>query len=202
MLCSKVRWMPVYRLQTAIAADTTFPRDYLVMTPHFDDGAIGTDPQNLCDDLAAAINTWTGGGREVKVTAYNAQSPAPSFPLGEKILNQGLSPSASLPREIACCLSFFAGRNLPRQRGRLYVPAFLSGAVNSVRPSAAVRDYVAQLVPIFTGLGGNDVDWSVYSRVDNVARSVTNWWVDDEWDVVRSRGLRPTTRTSGTTSEA
>ena len=34
----------------------------------------------------------------------------------------------------------------------------------------------------------------------NTTYTVTNWYVDDEWDVVRSRGLRATTRTAGTTS--
>jgi len=30
---------------------------------------------------------------------------------------------------------------------------------------------------------------------------VSNWWVDDEWDTVRSRGLRPDIRVTGTVSE-
>jgi hypothetical protein len=38
----------------------------------------------------------------------------------------------------------------------------------------------------------------VYSRREKVARPVTNYWVDDEWDTVRSRGLRSSTRVTGT----
>jgi hypothetical protein len=70
----------------------------------------------------------------------------------------------------------------------------------SARPTSAVRNRVAELVPILAGLGGLDVDWVVYSRVTDTARKVTNWWVDDAWDIQRRRGLRPTTRTEGTTS--
>lgn len=196
--------MPVWRLQTEISSDSTLPRDGIVMTPHFNDGGVGSDPQGLCDDLAAGIHTWLGKTRQIRVKAYDAQGTVPVFPAGEALINPGAAPAFIGPREVAVCLSFFSGNNVARKRGRVYVPW---GAMNIttadllVRPSSAVRDQVAQLAPIFEGLGGVDVDWCIYSRVDDVARPVTNWWVDDEWDTVRSRGLRSTTRTEGTTSE-
>jgi hypothetical protein len=105
------------------------------------------------------------------------------------------------PRELAICLSFYADRNIPRHRGRLYFPApIVAGSSLSVRPSSIAMNAVAAFVPVFAGLGGVDVDWVVWSEKDRTARKVTNWWVDDEWDVVRSRGLRPTTRLTGSTS--
>jgi len=199
--------MPVWRLQVSMAADTALPRDRVVMTPHFNAGGVVVDPQGLCDDLAAALHTWTApqGTREIKVTAYDAQGTPPVFPQAEAIVNANLAPASEHPRELAVCLSFFGNANRPRMRGRLYVPVFLAlGAASStlLRPSAGLRQKVADLVPILTGLGGSDVDWSIYSRLDNVPRSVKNWFVDDEWDIVRSRGLRPTTRLTGTTTEA
>jgi hypothetical protein len=44
----------------------------------------------------------------------------------------------------------------------------------------------------------NGLDWTVASTVDKVARNVTNYWVDDEWDIQRRRGYRGTTRNLGT----
>jgi hypothetical protein len=57
-------------------------------------------------------------------------------------------------------------------------------------------------VPILTALGGLDVDWVVYSRVDNRSSPVTDWFVDNSWDTQRRRGPRATSRITGTTSEA
>jgi len=198
--------MPLWRMQVSIAADGPLARDRFVITPHFNDTLPGSDPQGLTSDLADALETWGGfvGTREIKVTAYDAQGTPPVYPVAETIKNANMAPPTFCPRELALCLSFYSQRNLPRQRGRLYIPAtFLPLGANGaqLRPSGGSRDKVAALVPIFTGLGGTDVDWVVYSRLDNQPRSVSNWWVDDEWDIIRSRGMRPTTRTSGTVSE-
>lgn len=195
--------MPVWRLQAEIAADSTLPRDRITINPHFNDEDITTSPQSLCDDLAAALDTYLQIDTEVRVRAYDAQGTPPVFPQGEAIVKSGIAATLLVPRELAVCLSFYAERNLPRQRGRLYVPyGFLGFGGVSLRPSNLVRDKVGALAPILADLGGTEVDWCVYSRADNIARSVTNWWVDDEWDTVRSRGLRPTTRLEGTTTEA
>ena len=193
--------MPIYRLQCSFGADTAFPRDRFVFTPHFNVSLPGADVQALCEDLLTGLQTWLNVTGEVAVRAYDAQGTPPVFPQGEAIINGGLSMNTTVPRELALCLSFYGTANRPRNRGRLYIPAaFLSGSIG-VRPSTAQRQKVADLVPILTGLGGADVDWSIYSRADAVPRSVQNWWVDDEWDIIRSRGLRSTTRLVGTTSE-
>lgn len=195
--------MPIWRLNVEAAADSLLPRDAITITPHFNDGGVSSDPQGLCDDLCAAMATYYNGGRQIEVTAYDAQGTPPVVPQGYAIANLGTAPPADQPREVACCLSFYSEFNRPRLRGRLYICAALtqSAASTSGRPSLGMRTKVGQLAPILQDLGGLDVDWCVYSRVDNEARAVTNWWVDDEWDTIRSRGLRGTTRLLGTTSE-
>jgi len=193
--------MPIWRLQTSWSITSTFPRDRIVITPHFNDAGALTDPDGLCEDLANALMTWFPTTGELRVTAYDAQGTPPVFPAGEHILNAGSSFAANAPRELAVCLSFFGTRNLPRQRGRLYMPQFMAGAGPGLRPSAGMQQKVADLAPIFGGLGGADVDWCVFSRTTNTAHSVTNWWVDNEWDVIRSRGLIGDERLEGTTSE-
>ncbi len=191
--------MPVWRLQTYFAFDSSFPRDRMVITPCFDDRGLGTDPQGLCNDLAAALNTWTPGTMEIQVKAYDAQGTPPVYPQGSSIVNEGTNPATSTPRELALCLSFYGDRNRPRERGRLYLPGAAFGMSTALRPSTPNMQKVLDLVPIFAGLGGADVDWVVYSRTNNDTTKVRNAYVDNEWDIVRSRGGRPTTRLTATT---
>jgi len=193
--------MPLYRAQVTAWADSTLARDGVQITPHFFDWGATSDPENLAEDLADAMATYYGVARQLSVKIYNAQAPKPNEPLHEAIRGLGLSPASPSPRETAVCLSYYAGSNAPRKRGRFYLPIGCMFSGLGVRPSGAIRDKAGALAPILEQLGGVDVDWVVYSRVDNTSRAVTNWWVDDEWDTVRSRGLRGTARTEGTTSE-
>lgn len=193
--------MAIWRMQCSFQLDTTFPRDKVMITPHFKD-TLGSDVQGLCDDLAAELDTWTGSFTgEIAVKAYDAESPPPNLPAATKILYPGVQNPSTTAREVALCLSYFSGTNTPSKRGRLYLPAqFCTSSLGKV-PDGAALTKAAALVPILTGLGGVDVDWVVWSRKNASAHSVTNWFVDNEWDVIRSRGLRATTRTEGTASE-
>lgn len=196
--------MAIYRMQCSFGADTAFPRDRLTITPHFKRTTLipgSGDEQGLTDDLAAALNTWLANGREVVVKCYDAEKAKPNPPLSTKTYNPGLTPASNGNREVALCLSFFADSNVPRRRGRLYIPAiFLATGALPVRPTQSQRDSLLQFVNIFKNLGGIDVDWVVWSRASRQAHTVTNWFSDDEWDVQRRRGLRPTTRSVGTLS--
>lgn len=196
--------MAVARLQCAFAADSLLARDYEVITPHFSvhEGIVygAADWQALVDDLSASLSTWSAATREIRVTAYNAESPPPNAPLATKVRNTGLAPAASIPRQLALALSYYADLNRPKRRGRLYLPAHLLTSAPGGRPNTSQMQKVADLVPIFSGLGGVNVDWGVWSRRDRTFRKTSNYWVDDEWDVIRSRGLRPTTRIAGATS--
>lgn len=193
--------MPIFRLQCAWQLDTGFPRDQIVITPHFNDVGAFTDADSLCEDLADALQTWDTTAGQITVKAYDAQGTPPVFPTGSAVRNVGVFTASDLPREIACCLSFYSGQNVPRKRGRLYIPACVISAAMANRPNLTTRTKVGALATIFADLGGVDVDWCVYSRTTDEAHSVSNWWVDDEWDTVRSRGLTATTRLTGTVSE-
>lgn len=192
----------ILRLQASFGADTAFPRDRAVITPHFQTAAVLTDADELCTDLATALRTWCGTTREVTVKAYDAQGTAPVFPIGSHTVDVGETPVSIVPREVACCLSFYSGQNVPRKRGRLYMPLFVLAAASAgLRPSSGQRTKIGDVATILADLGGVDVDWVVYSRANDSALPVSNWWVDDEWDTIRSRGLRATTRLQGTVSE-
>jgi hypothetical protein len=196
--------MAVYRLQCAWQIDTAFPRDALVITPHFNNtGGILTDSDTdaLCEDLATALVAWDNKNTQLTVKAYDAQGTPPVAPVGMAVRNSGVIANSFTPREVALCLSFYSEQNVPRKRGRVFVPASVFAASLNVRADITARTKVGELATIFADLGGADIDWSVYSRVDDTARKVTNWWVDDEWDTIRSRGLRASERLSGTTTE-
>lgn len=194
--------MPVWRLQLSWQVDTVAPRDQMVITPHFDDHGVTTDPQNLCEDLVAAVNGIKLHAGELRCKAYDAQGSVPVYPQGDFVVNKGLTSTWSTPREMAVCLSFYATRNIPRHRGRLYIPAWFAGASTAQQRPTLPLVNMGALADAFQQLGGPDVDWAVYSRKDDRAYPVTNWWVDNEWDVMRSRGSVSTQRTLGTTSEA
>lgn len=193
--------MPIWRLQVTWQLDSTAPRDKVSINPHFWDSGATTDPQNLCDSMADGLVTIAAATGEVKVTAYDAQGTKPVYPAATAVRNTGVAEATTKPRELAVCLSYYAERNVPRQRGRLYMPAhFLGIATSNLRPVTAIPR-MQDFVTLCTGLGGVDVDWAVYSKRAARAFSITDYWWDDEWDVVRSRGLRGSSRVEGTTNE-
>jgi hypothetical protein len=194
--------MPVWKLQISWLKDTVAPRERMVITPHFNDIAAGSDPQNLCDDMLGGLQTIQPTTGEIKVTCYDAQGTVPVYPEAEAVANKGVTQATGAARELAMCLSFYGERNVPRQRGRLYIPLWFLGVTGaSLRPTMPVAKMEA-LIPLFTDLGGVDVDWCVYSRRNDHAYSVTDWWYDNEWDIQRSRGGVGTSRIIGTTTEA
>lgn len=191
----------ILRLQVSAMADTALARDRMVITPHFSTNVGPPDADALCEDLALALWDWMNDKRQVEVTAYDAQGAKPVYPIGNFVTGGSTSPPSTCPREVALCLSFFSGRNIPSYRGRLYIPHTWNGGDSLVRPAAGAMSHVAGLAAIFADLGGPDIDWCVYSRKQNAAHSVSDWWVDNEWDTIRSRGLRADSRLTGTVSE-
>jgi hypothetical protein len=196
--------MSLIAAQTKVQADSAFPRDGIVMTSHFNtqldllNPVGGTDWQSLATDINTAFKTVLGNfaGYEFSTKLYDLDDAKPRPVQAQATLNTGAAGTAGTPREVALCLSFYAERNLPRQRGRIYVPSFLAGGAIGVRPSATQQTRLLDLADALSGIGGSNVDWCVFSRTDNVHRKVTQAYVDDEWDTVRSRGLRPTSRAS------
>jgi hypothetical protein len=194
--------MALVRAQVSAALDTTLPRDRVVNVTHFNvRGAFatfGTDFQNLCNDLHDIfVNNWYSppGSMEVITKMYNLDDPEPRAPKASRTTGAAVARSANVPREVALCLSFYAERNLPRSRGRIYLsPAALGSSSLSAKPTTTMMNQALAIADALSGLGGIDVDWCVFSRMDNSFKKVTNAYVDDEWDVQRRRGLRASNR--------
>jgi hypothetical protein len=194
-------------MQCSFQMDSGLPRDAVQINPVFNiQSAGGADPVGLTSDLATALNaklvTWTTATK-LTVKSYDVEEAKPRYPKATEVRSSTIIRNSPIPREVALCLSFYADHPSGRRRGRLYVPASLwtpTGAIG-VRPTTGDRDTVKQLVPIFTGLGGINVDWGIWSERDHAFHKATDYWIDDEWDTQRRRGLRATVRTTGTTGE-
>ena len=196
----------IYKAHVAFAVDTALPRDQMVITPTFRDQGVTSDPDNLAQDLAQLMADYVGGTTHVHVKLYDAQGTPPVFPAADVDLNPAAAPvTSTCPREVALCLSYYSGQNRPRRRGRLYIPACLilkntAGSSLGKVPTTTQMDSALSIAAGLKGLGGVDVDWGLWSGVDHGFFETTNYYVDDEWDTQRKRGLRPTSRRTGTGS--
>lgn len=191
--------MASYRAQIAWQLDSLLPRDAVCITPHFD--GLGGNAQSIANALNVnlAANGLIGNTPMWTIKVYDALKAKPNPPLATVIHAGGGTPTTSgFPRDVALCLSFYAGVNSPRRRGRLYFPKnFITGGLG-LRPTATQRDDVGGMAALFTTGMPTSVKWAVFSRRDQQTFPVTNWFVDDEWDTQRKRGLRPSARTVGT----
>lgn len=178
-------------------ADLT--KDWFSNTLYFAVDLPPTDPvdyQSLADDLRDiyAAQSFTVGSK-IEVRAYNMgdDKPRPEKAYSS-VVRAGGQPSG--PHQVALCLSYYSERNLPRQRGRIYLGPF-AGPVD--RPDSSYMTSLLDMAESLGGLGGINVDWSVYSPTTAEAggdptMSISDAWVDNSWDIVRSRKQDATTR--------
>jgi hypothetical protein len=187
--------MALYRFQ-AINSDPQQPvRDAVVNTFYLQSSGLtfGEDLGALCQDAAVLFRDYGASHLgEVKVQAYDMADEKPRRPEQTKTAVKTKGTSLG-PREVALCLSYYAGQNVPRKRGRLYLGPWASSLM-AERPGTQVIDAAKGLAQGIADLGGIDIQWVVYSPTDGQAHKVTNIWVDNEWDTIRSRGRRAEVR--------
>lgn len=188
--------MAKHKYQISAQVDSALPRDRIINTLYFDHTGALEDLNQFCGQLAQVfVDKWYNTTAEIKVKAYNLGS-APNYPVGEAVKNAGQTGTSAGPREVALCLSYYRERNVPRQRGRIYLPNFGTLPFTAVRPTTAQRQKVLDLATALTGVGGVDVDWIQHSTADGSSGKVTDAYCDDEWDTMRRRGLKATTRST------
>jgi hypothetical protein len=185
------------RVQMGFPMNSALPRDVVTINPHYDTANVTALLTNLSNNIK---NTPPmAGTTPFTLKAYDATKPPPNYPIASVTNGTGFT-TPSYPPELSICLSYYATFNRPRFRGRLYIPIAFAAAGNpGARPSAGDRSTTAKWADILgKNLPLND-HWIVWSKVENSAQgAVSAWWVDDEWDHVRSRGLLSTARTTGT----
>jgi hypothetical protein len=103
-----------------------------------------------------------------------------------------------LPEECSIVLSFYADRNLPRKRGRLYIGPLDTGSMvqtidGQTRPSLAARQAIrAGAINVLNT--SQPVGWSVVSQTNASSHLITAGWVDDAFDTQRRRGPAASSR--------
>jgi hypothetical protein len=99
-------------------------------------------------------------------------------------------------RQIAMCCSFYSARNLPRKRGRVYLPVNPSFG-GTERPDATTQNLVLQYgVQLGALLNGLTPFWqhTVHSSLDDFDWPVDHYWTNDVWDTQRRRKPKENSR--------
>lgn len=162
-------------------------RDAIVNTLYFNFTEVG-DPNysGFLNDFAAAweMGIWASG-RYMDYRIYDMGDDEPRPPKA-RVTRQVAGGVQGGPRQVALCLSYYADRNLPRQRGRIYLGPWTTGSASaSTTQTQAVIDLAGRLA----GLGGLNVDWSLWSPRTQQHTRINHAWVDDSWDIIRSRKI-------------
>jgi hypothetical protein len=212
----------LYKAQVSLRRTTALPEDIVSNTWHFDKdeasagdwasgaAALATRLATFYTAITAMLSEAIAGEHSVKV--YDMHDALPRVPKYSTTF--ALSPSgASMPGEVAVCLSFIAtlesGVNMKRRKGRVFIgPIAASVGANAllagdVRPSSSIRTLLTTAgLDLVLGDAG-DPRLAIYSPTTDVASTVDdaffdveNLWVDDAFDTVRSRGAKPTVRTT------
>jgi hypothetical protein len=107
----------------------------------------------------------------------------------------------ALPSEVAATLSYYAGQNQKRMRGRIFLGPFDQSArgapeLGDSRISATLQTLVvAKASELALDATNEGVRWGLFSTTDSVVRyPITGGWMDNAWDTIRKRGLKPTSR--------
>lgn len=188
--------MAIYRVSMSFPYDSTLPKDVVTVNPHYN----ATDPDALLQALKTnLIATSYVSNHPFTLKAYDAAKAPPSFPLAT-VTQNGTAPSTSIPREIAICLSYYTTYNRPRFRGRLYLPAVWFTTAPAGRPTGTIMSGVLGFAQnVLTKSLPAQANWVVWSNVEKKAQGgVSDIWCDDEWDTMRSRGLKAVTRQTAT----
>jgi len=216
---------------------TGLPKDRFVNTFHFADvpngtGGAGTLSPAALDGIATdLISVYNGGttpmaaymanqisraagASEIRFYDVNEAKPKTTYVKTFTLAPSGFGTAASLPAEVALVASYYATRNIPQRRGRIYLGPWSTSiggddAGKIFRPNTGnTANIVARLAALRDRAGVEK--WSVYSRPkgqttnkdgssnpprDGTVRYVTHIWMDDEFDSVRARGARGSIRT-------
>lgn len=216
--------MTILRCQVNIPRDTNIVADDAINTWHFLTVGAATPAAAAADlvtDLGvfyAAIdaNISTSEANDIRYKVYDLQDVEPRVPILEATQTLTVSAGAALPSECAVALSYrgplVSGTNPARRRGRIFIGPLAASVGEQTggdfRPASAFRTVLANAANDLIVAGTtSDARWVVFSPTDAGAPpwdegtleassvDVSNGWIDNAFDTVRSRGCAPTLRT-------
>jgi hypothetical protein len=210
------------RIQVNMLRDNGLPEDICTNTWHFyteeADPVVGaTSAVAQLEGFYEAVDSLLASylNAEFVARAYDLTDNEPRVPIYEQVIETVLGTGTGLPSEVAICLSYRAtlesGTNPARRRGRIFL-----GPLDQEVGGAAGGDYMVspstqeQIAEAATGLCdagvSGDTFWAVFSptiagaspwslsELEAASQRVTAGFVDNAFDTIRSRGVRPTER--------
>lgn len=199
--------MSHHRVIVTLRNTLELPENAITNTLYFDHTVpVALDRQQITDDIAALYQKARDGGFpstqalfppgwQINVRFYDMEDATPRPIKAEKTIPQG-NIQATGPREVALCLSYYAERNLPRTRGRIFLGPFRGFSTQADKPADGLLQSAIDLGKGLGDIGGVDVNWMVHSVKNNDYHHIKNIWVDDSWDTMRSRGIDATKRST------
>jgi hypothetical protein len=203
--------MPFFTIQQTIQTVDNVAANYATNTLHFEADNVSdlTAVMTAVATMYQSLNTRFGPlVRQTGHTwkAYNQVDPIPRAPVASGTWSFASPPAGvPLPPEVALCISYQGSRisGVPqaRRRGRIYIPFLNVAQVGSDgRPLAAtVTAFAAAGQGLLTASDAAGTwAWTTLSGVAPGVATVTDGWVDNEFDTQRRRGRPATSRTTFT----
>lgn len=206
--------MPHLMAQVRIPRDSGTPEDVSVNTFHFSwDNIAQPLPAVAAGEILGRLSVFyldvdqylsAHNANPVEVRVYNMSDPPPRAPILTAPMVPLTFSTGVYPGEVAAVLSFqgvqISGAPQARRRGRIYLGPLSTDtgddASPDVRPNATFRAGLAAAGENLADSSTADLTWAVYSPTDDALVGITNGWVDNAFDTIRSRGARATTRTT------
>lgn len=157
--------------------------------------------KDFYDDVLSvgALRSLAQNGHIVKI--YDVTLPAPNYPIYENTFNLGGAVGdIDMPLEVSLAISYknTINNNVPRarRRGRIFISGWAETQNLNGRPAAGTPNGLATAYATYVAAVNaiGSLDAGVWSRTDNVVYPIDEVWVDDEWDTVRRRGRKATSR--------
>jgi hypothetical protein len=146
-------------------------------TPATHGDAIMTAFTNRLSNYNAFANLW--------VKVYDHANPLHSPPVYTAHHTGGtMGPLA--PRQVALCLSFYSGLNVKGQRGRIFIGPWAASDMHEF----ATATQLAALLNLGEDLlhvGASDTVHHIHHPKTNTFSNVSNYFVNNRWDTMRSR---------------
>lgn len=212
--------MSIIRAMAVLQGASGLAKDRYINTWHFFRSA-GTLTADTATNIGSSLDLFYGAIDgfirpeidRADYRIYDLADPEPREPTLVPAVAQPSGLGEAYPFEVAACLSFYGGRNLPRRRGRVYLGPLTTACADTQRsngepgPSAAFRTAIldgaeAMAAAVRSAGGDGAAAWCVYSPTtdaeggDVLHHNVTDAWVDDAFDTQRRRGDAPTMRTT------
>ncbi len=196
----KLPVMAQHDVQVVLHHTMGLPEDDYVNHLHFEVNSPDT-LEGLCDGINAAYATNLNAVLSQAVNGMTVKCYAPGLnPTGPEFQKSYTTPTGAggaAPPQIAICMSYATvddpDASTPRRRGRIYLGPLGPGLDEKV-PSGHRNSIIAFGQAIGAVGTASNTTWLMKSQTDNSYHKIESIWVDDSFDVIRRRKLKPTVR--------